>query len=199
MSNIKDKELNNEDEIEQEWVDIDFKIGELIESPTLEALEKHTNPPARYKESTFIKELESRGIGRPSTFASTVETLLSESRGYCIIKDKYIVPTEKGIALSKFLEKSFPDIISINYTSELEKDLDMIASNKLDEISFLTEFYKKLNQSIDKVAPNENVQEDSDKVCPECGSRLIYRNGKYGPFFGCSSYPKCKHVEKVIK
>lgn len=188
-----------EDKEDEETTKETFAVNETLNNTTLEALEKRTNPPARYKESTFIKELESRGIGRPSTFASTVETLLSESRGYCIIKDKYIVPTEKGIALSKFLEKSFPDIISINYTSELEKDLDMIASNKLDEISFLTEFYKKLNQSIDKVAPNENVQEDSDKVCPECGSRLIYRNGKYGPFFGCSSYPKCKHVEKVVK
>lgn len=176
-----------------------FTVNEVLNNPTLEAVEKRTTPPARYKESTFIKELESRGIGRPSTFASTVETLLSESRGYCVVKDKHIVPTEKGMALSKFLEKSFPDIININYTSELEKDLDMIASDKLDEIKFLTVFYQKLNESIDKVAPHENISEKTEKLCPKCGSHLVYRTGKYGPFFGCSGYPNCKHVEKVVK
>lgn len=175
-----------------------FSVNEIVDNPTLEALEKHTTPPARYKESTFIKELETKGIGRPSTFASTVETLLSESRGYCAIKDKTMVPTDKGIALSNFLDKSFSDIININYTSELEKDLDLIASNKLNEIEFLTTFYNKLNESIKKVEPVESVKtETSDKTCPICGKALLYRTGKYGPFLGCSGYPKCKHIEKV--
>jgi len=176
-----------------------FKVGENIVYTKLQAVEKKTNPPARYKESTFIKELESKGIGRPSTFASTVETILSESRGYCVIKDKTLVPTEKGITLSKFLDESFPDIININYTSDLEKDLDLIASDKLDEVDFLKTFYEKLNQSINKVAPHSSSSEATDKICPDCGKTLVYRTGKYGPFLGCSGYPNCKHIEKVSK
>lgn len=176
-----------------------FKIGELIESPILEALEKHTNPPARYKESTFIKELESKGIGRPSTFASTVETILSESRGYCVVDNKFIVPTEKGIMLSKFLDASFSDIININYTSELEKDLDLIANDKLDEIEFLTTFYDKLNQSIKKIKFTERKSEMTDKICPDCGRNLVLRTGKFGSFLGCSGYPNCRHIEKIDK
>lgn len=176
-----------------------FKIGELIESPILEALEKHTNPPARYKESTFIKELESKGIGRPSTFASTVETILSESRGYCVVDNKFIVPTEKGIMLSKFLDASFSDIININYTSELEKDLDLIANDKLDEIEFLTTFYDKLNQSIKKIEFTERKSEMTDKICPDCGRNLVLRTGKFGSFLGCSGYPNCRHIEKIDK
>lgn len=187
---------DKEDEVTTET----FKVGETLKETSLEALEKHTNPPSRYKESTFIKELESKGIGRPSTFASIVETLLSESRGYCVVNDKFIVPTEKGIALSQFLDKSFPDIINVNYTSELEEDLDLIANGKLDDIDFLTTFYSKLEESVKKVEPTmPKASVVTDKICPDCGKNLVLRNGKYGPFLGCSGYPKCKHIEKVEK
>lgn len=177
-----------------------FEIGEIIKHSTLEALEKHTNPPARYKESTFIKELEKRGIGRPSTFASTIETLLSESRGYCVLKDKSIVPTEKGMMLSNFLDESFSDIININYTSELEKDLDKIATNKLKEIDFLTDFYRKLDNTIEKIEPKKReLIIIEDKFCPKCGSNLVVRTGKYGDFLACPKFPRCKYIEKIDK
>ena len=174
-----------------------FDVGETLKETSLEAVEKSTTPPARYKESTFIKELENKGIGRPSTFATIVETILSSSRGYCEVadKDKCLVPTQKGITLSEFLDKSFPDIININYTSELEKDLDKIASGKLDELDFLTTFYNNLEKSINKVEPLEAVV--SSKACPDCGKPLVLRTGRYGEFLGCSGYPKCKHIEKV--
>ena len=84
------------------------------------------------------------------TFVSIVETILSKSRGYCTVEDKSIMPTDTGKALSKFLNRSFPDIINLNYTSELEKDLDLIASGKLNDVDFLTDFYTKLEASIKK-------------------------------------------------
>lgn len=177
-----------------------FAVGETLKNTTLEALEKHTNPPARYKESTFIKELESKGIGRPSTFASIVETILSSSRGYCILKDKTIVPTDKGIKLSEFLDKSFSDIINVNYTSELEKDLDLIASSKLNDVDFLTTFYSKLTDSINKVEPiKREIITIEDRFCPQCGKNLVVRTGKYGDFLACPGYPKCKYIENIKK
>jgi DNA topoisomerase-1 len=184
---------------EEETTKETFKVGEILKDTSLEAFEKKTTPPSRYKESTFIKELESRGIGRPSTFASTVDTILSESRGYCVVEDKFIVPTEKGISLSHFLDKSFPDIINVNYTSELEENLDLIANGKLNDIDFLTTFYKKLEEAVNKVQPIEVNSQSTDKVCPECGKNLVYRTGRYGPFLGCSGYPSCKHISKVNK
>lgn len=183
-----------EDKDENDITTDTFVVGETLNDTTLEALEKQTNPPARYKESTFIKELENKGIGRPSTFATIVETIMSSSRGYCETKDKTLVPTEKGIRLSEFLDKSFSNIINVNYTSELEKKLDLIAMNKLNELDFLSEFYIKLNQTIDKVEPVDNTGE---RICPKCGNKLVVRNGKYGKFLGCSKYPICTHNEKI--
>ena len=126
-----------------------FLEKEILTSTDLDVQAKQTTPPARYKEATFIKELEKRGIGRPSTFASIVETLLSTTRGYCEVIDKYLVATTKGIELSRFLDKNFSDVINLNYTSELERDLDLIASNKMKELDFLTEFYNKLIDSVE--------------------------------------------------
>ena len=176
-----------------------FKLGEQItdvNDPDIDIIEKTTNPPARYKEATFIKELESKGIGRPSTFATIVETLLSTSRGYCKIEDKCIVPTELGIKLSDFLTDKFPNLFSISYTAEMEKDLDLVASGKNDSLTFLTDFYNMVEDSAGKVMPAPAV---TDKVCPNCGKPLVQRTGKFGKFFGCSGYPKCTYIERIGK
>lgn len=176
-----------------------FEKDEVLKKTSLEAIEQQTKPKPRFKEATFIKELESKGIGRPSTFATIVETLLSESRGYCKVEDKCMVPTDKGIKLSHFLDESFGDIININYTAEMEKDLDLIANNKLDMLDFLSSFHSKLEESASKAYPQITATVETDKVCPECGKPLVVRNGKFGQFLGCSGYPKCKHIEKLNK
>lgn len=178
-------------------VKVSFNKGEKVEEKQLEAIEQQTKPKPRYKEATFIKELETRGIGRPSTFATIVETILSESRGYCVIEDKCLVPTPKGIALVEFLDKQFNDIISINYTAEMEKSLDEIAKGKLDDIEFLRNFFETLENSAKSVStPKKPKAELTDRICPECGKPLVKRTGKFGEFFGCSGFPKCKHIER---
>lgn len=178
-----------------------LSVGELItkkdNKATLVLDEKTTTPPARYKEASFIKELEAQGIGRPSTFATIVETILSESRGYCELDNKFIKPTELGMKLSAYLDKNFSDVINIDYTRELEKDLDAIATGKMNKESFLVSFYNNLEKSINKVAPPLPAIED--KICPECGHKLVVRKGKYGPFLGCSNWPACNHIEKIVK
>ena len=188
------------DEKEDEPIKETFSKDEKLNVTSLDSQEKHTNPPSRYKEATFIKELETKGIGRPSTFATIVSTLLDEKRGYCELDDKCIVPTQKGIELSHFLDKTFPNLINVSYTCELEKDLDLIAKGKLNDIEFLTNFYNMLEDSV-KNAKLQNTKSIvySDKKCPKCGAPMILRTNKSDgtQFYGCSKYPKCKGIVNV--
>ena len=172
-----------------------FKEGEVLKNTSLEAIEKETKPAPRYDESSFIKELDKQGIGRPSTYATILQVLLDEKRGYCKVEDKKIVPTALGIKLSHFLDDSFSKVINIKYTAELEKELDLIAQGKMDSIDFLSVFYKNLEESIAKVSPADN----QEKVCPECGKPMQIRKGRYGLFWGCTGYPKCNKIESIKK
>lgn len=184
---------------EEDLVKDIFEIGEILKETSLEDIEKATQPPARFKEATFIKELESTGIGRPSTFATIVETLLDEKRGYCTQEDKCMKPTEKGIKLSEFLDESFPNLISLTYTSELESDLDKIATGKLNRLDFMNSFYNSLETSVKQMKKpiKERVERvEAEEKCPECGSKMYLRKGPFGEFYGCSRYPKCKGILK---
>lgn len=172
-----------------------FKEGEVLKDTSLEAIEKETRPPARFDESSFIKELDKQGIGRPSTYATILQVLLDDKRGYCKVEEKKIVPTNLGMNLSHFLDKSFPDVINIKYTAELEHELDLIAKGNMDSITFLETFYKALEAAIAKVSPESN----QEKVCPECGKAMKIRKGKYGLFWGCTGYPECTKIESIKK
>lgn len=191
----------NDSDDKDEIIKETFNISETLGNTRLKSIEKETTPPKRYTEASFIKELDKQGIGRPSTYASIVGTLLSSSRNYCNLdgkgKEKFINPSELGMKLSHYLTDSFPDLINISYTRELEKDLDLIANGKLDDIEFIKAFYEQLEASIKKVDPVSAIK--VDKVCPDCGKPLVVRKGKYGEFLGCSGYPKCKHMEKIQK
>lgn len=177
-----------------------LKQGEIISKHSLEAEEMQTRPPSRFKEATFIKELERRGIGRPSTFASTVETILSTKRGYCIVDNKNLTPTSRGMALIDFLDKSFSDVISIEYTSEMENEMDLIAKGKLNHNKFLKTLYTNLETAIHRVDPDQALQKETiDHPCPECGKPLAYRNSRFGTFIGCTGYPQCRYTEKINK
>lgn len=151
---------------------------------------KQSSPPPRFTEATLVKKLESSGVGRPSTYATIVETVLSESRGYAELQDKAIVPTERGIQLAAFLDRAFPDLININYTNNMEKDLDKIAEGKLTKLEFLNKFYNTLETSV-KNNP-EGHYEEQNITCPLCGAKMVARRNKYGKmFYGCSTWPKC--------
>lgn len=185
--NYKDKEDN-------EIIKETFEIGEEVKCTGLEVEQKETNPPSRYKEATFIKELEKTGIGRPSTYATILKTLKDESRGYCTIQNKCIVPTEKGIDLVRFLKDKFPDLINVEYTSNMEKDLDKIANGKLDQVQFLQSFLNNMEEAIKKA----NIEDGGDsRICPKCGAPMKVRRGKYGAFWGCTKYPECNGVIKI--
>lgn len=189
--------VDEEEEIsDDEVVKESFIQDEVLQHTSLKEEAKETQPPKRYTEASFIKELDKRGIGRPSTFATIVQTILAENRGYCKLESKLIVPTQKGIELSHFLDKSFPDIINLHYTCELEDDLDKIATGKMKQLDFLNGFYQNVEASAKKVTP-------AAKVCPKCGKPLVKRKSKYGFFWGCSGWKPnnagCDYMEKITK
>ena len=174
-----------------------FAVGEKLLKTKLEDVKKETTPPPRFTEATFIKELQKRGIGRPSTFATIVETILSPSRGYCTLEGKSMVPTNKGIQLVNFLDRSFSDIVNVNYTKQMEEGLDKIAEGKEKKLDFLNEFYTGLEKTINESKEFGTTKAGETKTCPLCGKTLVLRRSKWGKlFYGCD-YPRCRYTENA--
>lgn len=189
------KVYNYRDADDDGTVMVSFAQDEDVRCTSLEPRKKETTPPARYKEATFIKELERTGIGRPSTYASILKTLKDESRGYCTVQNKCLVPTDRGMQLAGFLQERFPDLINVGYTSNMEHDLDMIANGKLGETEFLQGFLDDMEKAI----RDAGIDSYEGVKCPVCGAPMKFRKGPYGPFLGCTRYPECKGIRKIAK
>lgn len=175
-----------------------FKKGEVLKDCTLEEIKKETKPKPRYTEATLIKTLEKNGCGRPSTYATIVETVLSTTRGYAELQDKSIVPTDRGMQLAAFLDRSFNNVINLDYTSDMEKSLDKIAAGKEKKSQFLTEFYNNLENTIKNNSEINASAQTTDEVCPLCGAPMVVRRSKFGSLFlGCSKYPKCRGIKNL--
>ena len=158
--------------------------------------EQHfTKPLPRFTESSLIKELEALGIGRPSTYAKILETI--KERNYVKVNDKKFYPTEIGITTTDKLQEFFSNIINVKYTANMENELDEIANNQMDYLKVLKEFYKEFEPLVKKAFDEmeKKEAEETGEECPECGSPLVIRNGKYGPFVACSNYPECKYIK----
>ena len=175
-----------------------FAKGEVLKNCKLEDVKKETRPPARYTEATLIKKLETSGVGRPSTYATIVETVLSTTRGYAELQDKSIVPTERGMQLAAFLDRNFNNIINTDYTKKMEESLDKIASGKETKLEFLTEFYNTLENTIKNNSEISASAQTTDEVCPLCGAPMVVRRSRFGSLFlGCSKYPKCRGIKNL--
>ncbi len=168
--------------------------GESLDFKSVRTEEKETEPPGRYSEAGLIKELEKRGIGRPSTYASIIKTI--EDRGYVEKVNKALVPTDTGEVVSSFLEDNFPTYISDDFTAEMENELDDIAEGKKEYVKTLKDFYKpfqkevKSKEKMDKVTTLGNA--DPKFKCPVCGSLMVIKLGRSGKFLSCSRYPDCE-------
>ena len=188
----------DEDQDEDGPVKETFKKGEVLKDCTLEDVKKETKPKPRYTEATLIKTLEKNGCGRPSTYATIVETVLSQTRGYAELQDKAIVPTERGMQLAAFLDRVFNNVINLDYTSEMEKSLDKIAAGKEKKTQFLTEFYNTLENTIKTSSEINASAQTTEKVCPECGAPMVIRRSRFGKlFYGCSKYPQCRGIINI--
>ena len=161
-----------------------------------------TQPPPRYTEASLIKALEQNGIGRPSTYAPILSTI--QERNY-IEKDenRKFRPTEIGIVVNDLLVNHFPEIVDIGFTAEMEKDLDEIAEGKIKWVPVIKEFYGPFEENLQKkyqeVSKKDFTEKPTEKICPKCGARLLIRLGKFGKFYACSKFPKCKYTESLEK
>ena len=159
--------------------------------------EQHfTKPPARYTEAKLIKELEELGIGRPSTYAKIIDTI--RERNYVEMVEKKFKPTEMGIETTDKLQEFFSDLINVEYTRDMEEDLDQVAEGKEVWNDVLKEFYQLFEPRVKSAFSDmeKKAPEETGEVCPECGSPLVVRNGRYGEFVACSNYPTCKYIKK---
>ncbi len=185
----------------------DYESSEDVVLPNLEGIktlvaddvlkEQHfTKPAPRYTESSLIKELEKLGIGRPSTYATIMETI--KARDYVTVEDKKFVPTAVGIETTDKLQEGFSDIINVEYTANMETELDEIAEAKINNVTVLKDFYNKFEPLVEDAFKHmeKKEAEQTGETCPECGSPLVIRNGRYGEFIACSNYPECKYIKK---
>ncbi len=183
------------------------ELPKLEENEKLKLLEiipeQHfTKPPARYNDASLIKVLEENGIGRPSTYAPIISTI--QARNYVRKNEqKKFQPTEIGIMVNNMLVKHFPEIVDINFTAKMEQDLDKIAEGKEDWVAVCQNFYlpfsKNLEKKYEEVPKKTLSEEKTDKKCPKCGSPLVVKFGRFGKFYACSAFPKCKYTEPLEK
>ena len=173
----------------------DFKVGEEKVTSDVEKKRHETQPKPRYTEATLIKELEEKGIGRPSTYATIIDTI--KSHDYVVLKEKKFYPTDMGCETNDKLQEFFSDLINTDYTSNMETDLDKVAEGKEDKVKLLREFWTLFEprvqtsfKEMEKKGP-----EETGEICPECGSPLVLRKSKYGEFTACSNYPTCKYIK----
>ncbi|MBR1749239.1 MAG: type I DNA topoisomerase [Bacilli bacterium] len=162
--------------------------------------EQHfTKPESRFTEGTLIKEMESLGIGRPSTYAPTIAVL--KERDYIKVEEKKLVPTKIGFETTDKLQEFFSNIINVKYTADMETDLDEIAEDKKDNIQVLKNFYNEFEPMVEDAFHHmeKKSAETTGESCPECGNPLVIRKGKYGEFVACSNYPNCKYIKKEEK
>lgn len=173
--------------------------NDTVTTDKIEKEQHFTEPPARYTEAKLIKEMEELGIGRPSTYATVIDTI--KTRGYVTLDDKKFVPTEIGIETTDKLQEFFSDIINVDYTANMETDLDKIADAKEDNIKVLHAFYDSFEPLVKKAfgEMEKKSPEATGESCPLCGSPLVLRKGKYGTFTACSNYPECKYIKKEQK
>lgn len=176
---------------------INLKVGDVINIDNYYTTAHETKPKPRYTEARLIKELEESGVGRPSTYASIIDTL--KKRNYVEFVDKKFKPTEMGEEVTISLEKHFNKIINVTYTSDMESELDQIAVGSLNKDKILEEFYETFMALVNEA--NEKMEKKPLELvgekCPKCGEELVYRHGRYGKFKGCSAFPKCRYIESL--
>lgn len=173
-------------------------ISEIL-SNDIEAEQHFTKPKPRYTEAKLIKELEELGIGRPSTYVKIIDTL--KERDYIRLEDKKFYPTEVGIETTDKLQEFFQNIINVEYTRDMEEDLDKIAEGNKVWNKVLDNFYKNFEPLVEVAFKDmeKKAPEATGETCPECGKPLVVRKGRYGEFIACSNYPECKYIKKEEK
>lgn len=194
---IESTDDENEDLEEDGWVLPDIELWEKLIWKAIKWTQNFSRPPSRYTEASLVKKLESEGIGRPSTYAPTISTIID--RWYIEkVNKKHLAPTEVAYTVNDFLQEYFKDMMDYKFTSKVESEFDDIATWKETYVSMLDRFWNSsLKKDLEHAGDNaEKVIEKVWKACPKCSSELIYRHSKNGKFIGCSAYPECDFIDQ---
>lgn len=179
----------------------DLKEGQVIGAEKITKDQHFTNPPARYTEASLVKTLEEFGIGRPSTYSATINQIMS--RNYVELDGRSIYPTELGKTVNEFLQENFDDVINVEFTADMENQLDRIAEDQVFWKDVLRNFYKDFSKDMAAVKKDTTDYKVKDKVldekCPKCGKPLAIKHGRNGKFIGCTGFPDCDFTKSIIK
>ncbi|WP_270742951.1 type I DNA topoisomerase [Streptococcus constellatus] len=179
----------------------DMKKGDLVKRINTNPEQHFTQPPARYSEATLIKTLEENGVGRPSTYAPTIETI--QKRYYVKLVSKRFEPTELGEIVNSLIVEFFPDIVNVKFTADMEAKLDDVEVGKEQWKKVIDEFYKPFEKEVSKAETEmEKIQikdEPAGFDCEVCGSPMVIKLGRYGKFYACSNFPDCRHTQAIVK
>jgi len=196
----EEKESESDNDEEKETMLPELTEGERVKPLDIKPSQHFTQPASRYTEAMLVKALEEKDIGRPSTYAPTISTIIS--RGYVIKEKKYLIPTELGKIVNTLMEEHFKDIININFTADLEAQLDSVESGKRNWKELLAGFYKDFSKSVEtaseKISKIELPVEESDEVCEKCGRKMVIKMGRYGKFLACPGFPECRNAKPIL-
>jgi DNA topoisomerase-1 len=193
--------MENGDKDEERYsISADIEKGDILDLQSLNKNQHFTQPPARYTESSLIKQLDALGIGRPSTYAMIVSTIIN--RTYVTLEERKLYATELGEAVNRLLSKYFEDIINYEFTAKMEEELDKIAEGEIDYKRVLNDFYTPFNSDLEELNAKtkeikKSLQEMTDIDCELCGSKMTIKWGRNGRFLSCSNYPKCKNAKPL--
>lgn len=178
-----------------------MEAGETVFSKDIEPKQHFTQPPPRYTEARLVRTLEELGIGRPSTYVPTLETI--QKRGYVTLDNKRFVPTELGEIVIELILEFFPDIINIEFTAKMESSLDEVEEGKANWVKVVDDFYKSFEQHLEKAEKEmrevEIKDEPAGEDCEQCGNPMVFKMGRYGKFMACSNFPDCRNTKAIVK
>jgi DNA topoisomerase-1 len=196
----QDEDLKSEDS-ENVKIPAGLKEGQLLKLMRLDPQQHFTQPPPRFTEASLVQVLEENGIGRPSTYAPILSTI--QARGYVVREAKRLIPTETGFLVNDLLVDYFPGIVNTRFTAHMEEDLDEVAEGRAKWPDVIGEFYGEFGPQVKKaqeMMPESKAElEKVGRACPQCGSDLVIRWGRFGKFISCSSFPKCRHTEALLE
>ncbi len=177
--------------------------GDTLFLRELKGNQHFTQPPPRYTEATLIKTLEENGIGRPSTYAPTISTILA--REYVERDGKALKPTALGEVTTRLMKEQFPEVVDVEFTANMEQQLDSVEHGKSDWVQTLDDFYKGFSATLQKAEENLSGERikvpevESDVVCEQCGRKMVIKSGRYGKFLACPGYPECKNTKRIVE
>ena len=169
--------------------------GDALNCSKLEANQHFTEPPPRYTEATLIRAMEERGIGRPSTYAPTIGTLVD--RKYVERERNRLTPTQLGMTVTDLLTEHFTDVMNLDFTAKMEEELDGVAQGEREWVPMLRDFYDPFHEAVDKANETFSRAEETDEVCEKCGQPMAIKTGRFGRFLACTAYPKCRNTKDM--